>query len=324
MGIYKHAGKWMFDFWKAGIRHRKGGFKTKQEAEIAKGKTMERLKKINTDFISLCEKRLEDLELRRSKKHFKENKALLENLIIIWGNKKEVTRDDIEEYLKQIARKNTQTANKRLRLIKALFGYGARRGLCENPAMGIDMFPVNPKKRYIPPLEDVVKVLEIANEEQRNYLLVLINTMARVSEINRLRWDDVYDDYLILRTRKAKNSNVVERKIPLNESLREVLSKMEHAEYVFINPVTGKPYDYRSKFLRTLCKNAKVTYFSFHCLRHLGASRLADGNIPITDIQQLLGHSRVSTTDIYLRSIKPSLTEAVEKLSPLTLTTKGA
>jgi integrase len=307
MGIYKHAGKWMYDFWKGGIRHRKGGYKTKREAEIAKAKMLERAKRINTDFISLCEKRLEDLELRRSRKHFKENKSLFENLISLWGSKKEIKRDDVEDYLKDIARKNTQTANKRLRLIKALFGYGVKRGICDNPALGIDMFALEAKERYIPPLEDVVKVLGMANEEQRNYLLFLINTMARVSEINRLGWDDVYDHYLVLRTRKAKNSNVVERKIPLNESLRQVLSKMERTEYVFTNRITGKPYGYRSKFLRTLCKKAKVTYFSFHCLRHLGASRLADGNIPITDIQQLLGHARASTTDIYLRSKNPRL-----------------
>jgi integrase len=259
--------------------------------------------------------------LRRTRKHFKENKALFDNLISLWSDKKEITRDDVEDYCARIAQKNTQTANKRLRLIKALFGYGVRRQLItDNPAVGIDLFPTQPKQRYIPPIEDVVKVLQLATEEQRNYLLVLINTMARVSEINNLKWSDVTDDYLILRTRKAKNSNLTERRIPLNVVLKNTLKSVpKYTEYVFHNK--GQPYGYRSKFLRTLCKNAKVTYFSFHCLRHLGASRLADGNIPITDIQHLLGHSRASTTDIYLRSIKTSLVEAVEKLSPLTVTT---
>ena len=37
-------------------------------------------------------------------------------------------------------------------------------------------------------------------------------------EINRLRWDDVHDDYVILRTRKAKNSDLTERKIPLTKT----------------------------------------------------------------------------------------------------------
>jgi integrase len=317
MGIYKHQGKWMFDFWKGRRRYRKGGFKTKREAEIAKGRELEKAKQTNTDFISLCEKRLDDLELRRSRKHFKENKSFLDELVVLWGHKKEITIDDVAKYCARIAQRNTQTANKKLRLLKALWNFGIKRGLVTtNPAQGIDMFSISPKKRYIPPLDDVVKVLNLANEEQRNYLLFLINTMARVSEINRLKWEDVDDKFLILRTRKAKNSNLTERRIPLSQSLKTILmSTVKTNEYVFPNPLTSTAYNYRSKFLKTLCVNAGVKVFTFHAFRHLGASRLADGNVPITDIQQLLGHSRVSTTDIYLRSIKPSLQEVVEKLS---------
>jgi site-specific recombinase XerD len=38
-------------------------------------------------------------------------------------------------------------------------------------------------------------------------------------------------------------------------------------------------------------------------VRHYGASRLAKEGIPLTDIQALLGHSRATTTDIYLQSL---------------------
>jgi integrase len=316
MGTYRHQGKWMYDFQKGRIRHKKSGFPTKQEAQIAEAKAREKLKKLNVTCIELISKRLEDLEIRRSQKHFKENKALFDNLLQIWGSKKEITRIDIEEYLKKIAKKSTQKANKRLRLLKALWNFGITRGLVsDNPATGIDFYPVTPKRRYIPPMEDVLKVLSLASDEQRRYLLTLICTMARVGEINRLKWEDVYNGYLILRSRKAKNSNLVERKIPLNATLRAILSETErNGEYVFVNKVTHGPFDYRSKFLRNLCKKAKIKYFSFHCLRHMSASRLAEANIPITDIQSLLGHARVSTTDIYLRTLKPSLIEAVEKL----------
>ena len=155
--------------------------------------------------------------------------------------------------------------------------------------------------------------------------MTLINTMARVSEINNLKWDDIDDKFLILRTRKAKNSNLTERKIPLNQSLKTILmSIVKTNEYVFTNPVTEESYTYRSKFLRNLCKKAKVRYFSFHAFRHLGASLLAESNVSLFDIQKLLGHSRLSTTDGYLRSLRPSLFEAVEKLSPIgSLTEKG-
>jgi len=267
-------------------------------------------------FIGLCEKRLEDLEVRRSKKHFKENKTLFENLILLWGNKKDITRSDVEEYLKMTAKKSPQKANKRLRLIKALFNFGKNREwISSNPAVGIERFPITPKRRYVPPVEDVVKVLELATPEQKLYLSVVINTMGRIGAINRLKWDDIYDDYLILKTRKAKNSDLKEIKIPLNSLLKEALKQIpRNGDYVFINPVTQEPYGYRSKFLRTLCKRAEVKYFSFHCLRHWGANRLDKEGVPLTDIQKLLGHERASTTDLYLRGLSDSLKNAVEKL----------
>jgi integrase len=84
-------------------------------------------------------------------------------------------------------------------------------------------------------------------------------------------------------------------------------------EYVFCHK-KGEKYGYRSKMIKSLCKKAGVRIFTYHNLRHYGASRLADAGVPITDIQLLLGHQRPTTTDIYLQSIRPSLFEAMEKL----------
>jgi integrase len=174
---------------------------------------------------------------------------------------------------------------------------------------------MTPQRRYVPPLEDVIKILNLATQEQKFYLTVVINTMGRIGSINRLKWEDVTEDCLILKTRRAKNSDLKEIKVPLNKSLQEVFSKMERvSEYVFINRFTGKPYTYRSKFLRSLCNMAKIKYFSFHCLRHLGAYRLDKEGVPLTDIQKLLGHERPSTTDEYLRGLDDGLKQAVQKL----------
>ena len=71
------------------------------------------------------------------------------------------------------------------------------------------------------------------------------------------------------------------------------------------------------------CKKAKVRVFTFHALRHYGASRLANSGVPIPDIQALLGHQRSTTTDIYLQSISPNLRKAMDNLdidSPIKLT----
>jgi integrase len=64
-----------------------------------------------------------------------------------------------------------------------------------------------------------------------------------------------------------------------------------------------------------LCRKAKVKKFTFHNLRHYGASKLAEAGVSITDIQYLLGHQRATTTDIYLQSISPNLRTAMDKIN---------
>ncbi|ABC77903.1 tyrosine-type recombinase/integrase [Syntrophus aciditrophicus] len=324
MTVYKHRDKWRYDFWKNGVRQRESGFTTKQEAKAAEAEARKKLKVMNSDFISLCESRLRDLRDRRTVKYFKENKSLFEKLILAWGNKKKIERKDVDDYLSRVANNSHYVANKELRFIKALFNHGVERDMINsNPAEKIKFFPIEKNKKYIPPEEDIRKVFEFCNDEQKLYLTAVLCTMARINEINKLKWEDIHKDYLILKTRKSKNSDLTERIIPLNETLKEVFDTVPRiAEYVFCHE-DGKPYFYRSKFLKTACRMAGVRYFGYHALRHYGASRLANSGVPITDIQALLGHQRPTTTDIYLQSIRKSLIGAMKNLeSPTRVTHK--
>ena len=324
MTVYRHQGKWRWDFWKNKVRQRESGFPTKQEAKAAEAEARKNLKQINSDFIVLCDSRLKDLKEKRTAQYFNENEKLIKKLIVRWKDKKKIVREDIEQYLLETS--THFVANKELRFIKALFNHGIERDmLSENPAFKIKYFPIEKKKKYIPPAEDVEKVLNIVTEKQRLYLLAIICTLARVREINKLKWEDVHEDYLILKTRKAKNSDLTERVISFNDTLTDVIKSMPKiSEYVFCHPVNKKRYDYRSKLLKRACEKAKVKEFGYHALRHYGASKLADAGVPIVDIQMILGHQRPTTTDIYLQSIRPSLKEAMRNLeiskSPISVT----
>lgn len=327
MTVSRHQGKWRFDFYKNKVRNRNSGYETKQEARAAEAEARKNLKKMNSDFISLCESRLRDLKERRTTKYFKENKSLIKKLILEWGSKKEIFRQDVDCYLSNVASQSHFVANKQLRFIKALFNHGVERDMSENPAEKIKYFSIEKKKKYIPPKADVEKVLSVVLPKQRSYLVAIVSTLARVNEINKLKWEDVREDYLVLKTRKSMNSDLTERVIPINDTLKEVIDSMPKiSEYVFCHPVNKKPYDYRSKLLKRACEKAKVKEFGYHSLRHYGASMLAGAGVPITDIQALLGHQRPTTTDIYLQSIRPSLKEAMKNLeiinSPISATHK--
>lgn len=315
MTVYRFQGKWRYHFIRNAIRHTRAGFDSKQEARIAEADARRQVERINTDFIGLCEARLRDLELRRGVQHFKENKALFEKLVGRWGTGKAITRRMVTSYLDEVAETSRSKANKQLRLIRALFNHGLQENLvAENPAAGIRPYPSQGSRRYVPPIEDVDAVMAVAKPPQRLYLTLIQHTVARVREINRLTWDDVHDDYVVLRTRKAKNSDLTERRIPLTPTAKTVLAEIPRtSEHVFTNPRTGRGYDYRKKLMRSLCQKAGVRYFSFHAFRHLGASILSKEGVPLTDIQRVLGHQRATTTDIYLRSIG-DLSDAMRKL----------
>jgi integrase len=260
----------------------------------------------------LTESRLKDVKSRRTDQYYKEQKSVYDKLLDTWGKNREIeriTRDDAEDYLRIII-KNGESPNHHLRTLKSLFGHAEeRKWISHNPFSKIKKFPSKKGvKSCCAYPEDVKKVLAIAmasNPLDCAYLLLTIYTAARINEINKLRWTDIYDDHLILRTRKCKDSGEKERSISLNDTLKEVINQIpKKGEYVFMNPRTGTKYGYRDKFLTTLCKKAGVPRFTFHPLRHLAASILSDEGEALSKIQAVLGHEKVTTTAIYIQSLE--------------------
>jgi integrase len=316
MSVYEHQGKYRWEYQRNKVRYRGPCYATREEAEVAERKAREREANLNLNFKKLCEGRLRELKRYRTQQYLKENDKLINNLIVIWAFKPEITRDDVEDYLDTI--ESPYVRNKYLRFIKALFNYGINREwFTYNPAGKIKFMGVKRNEKYIPSRQDIQKVLRVVNEEQRQYLLVIINTLGRISEINNLRWEDVHEDYLILRTRKSKNSNLTIRKIPFNKTLKEIFEGRKEKREGYVFSYRGKPIRYRSKFLKSACKQAGIKEFTYHCLRHYGASVLANAGVALTDIQVLLGHQRPTTTDIYLQSIKNSVKVAVKNLEDI-------
>ncbi len=196
-----------------------------------------------------------------------------------------------------------------------------------NPTQGIDFFPVEKRIKYVPSAEDIDKVIACADPDTQDYLWTIRDTMARVSEINRLRWNDInFEDKLItLYTRKKKGGDLTSRKVPMTNKLYEVLSRRystrdKSKPWVFWHEYKSRstckfvvgPYKDRKSLMKSLCEKANVKYFRFHPLRHAGASLMDKNNVPIIAIQKILGHENRSTTEIYLHSSKDIERHAME------------
>jgi len=91
----------------------------------------------------------------------------------------------------------------------------------------------------------------------------------------------------------------------------------EGALYVFAK-LNGEPFtgDYFSKRFKRACKSAGIDKsIHFHSLRHSFASNLAQKGVSLYTIKELLGHSSITTTEIYSHLNMDALKEAIETLN---------
>ncbi len=101
-----------------------------------------------------------------------------------------------------------------LNLFKALFNYVIENHEIEmrNPCLGIKPFSVKKKLKYIPSDEDIESVRAVCDDEQRLLLDFIAETGARINEPLKVTGKDIFEDYVILYTKKSRNSNVVPEK----------------------------------------------------------------------------------------------------------------
>ena len=329
MSVYLVKKKgWRYDFTRNGNRFTASWFKTKREAKKAEAKRREEVEKQTfcptptvMAFLELVNMRLDHVKSYNSARHYQGYVYLAKRWVQEWGtlNCNQINQAIIERFVLKRSKVSHYTANKEIRNLRATFNFGLKKKLItENPVNGIDFLPVEKRIKYVPSAEDIDKVIAIAEPDDQDYLWAIRETMARVSEINRLTWDDVDFDnrQVILYTRKKKGGHLTPRKIPMTLKLYEVLyrrykSRDTEKPWVFwhrfwsLKDQVWKegPYEDRKRFMKTLCRKAGVRYFRFHALRHAGASIMENSNIPIGVIQKVLGHESRTTTEIYLHNL---------------------
>lgn len=333
MSIYSVKGKgWRYDFTQNGKRHTEAWFKTKKEAKQAEARKREELKKsgskmeIPTDmgFLALVNLRLDHVKAYNSQRHYTEYCYMARRWVNNWEklNCTDITQSMIEDFVIDRSKVSAFTANKEIRYLRSMFNFGKKKRLItENPTDGIDFLPVEKRVKYVPSSDDIDKVIAVADQETQDYLWAIRETMARVSEINRLIWDDVdfNGSFVILYTRKKKGGHLTPRRVPMTTKLLGILSRRykerdESKPWVFWhrylsikdNEWKEGPYLDRKKIMENLCKKAGVKYFRYHALRHSGASIMENSNVSIGTIQKILGHENRTTTEIYLHTLGDS------------------
>lgn len=119
-------------------------------------------------------------------------------------------------------------------------------------------------------------------------------------------------------TKREKTQQSV--KIPLLNSAKVILNKYLETEYIDkskIFPVISNQKT--NKYLKDLMKVIGVRkHITFHSARHTFATTVTLSNgVPIETVSKILGHSKLSTTQIYARVLENKLSSDIDKLDQI-------
>ena len=155
---------------------------------------------------------------------------------------------------------------------------------------------------------DITKPLGLRD---RTLLETLYSTGMRVSEIIHIKLEDIHLDMGFIQTIGKGDK---ERLVPIGEMAEDWINKYltegrpklvkdedETQSYLFVNN-RGKPLSRQGvwKNLKKMVIMAHITKdISPHTLRHSFATHLLENGADLRVVQELLGHSDISTTQIY-------------------------
>ena len=246
---------------------------------------------------------------------------------------------DIENFLIYLQQKVKKGYRVYYRTLKAAFNKAVEWGYVN---MNYFQKVKLPKRQQVNPVfinSEQLSVIsdQLKNDVVKNIVVFAFYTGMRLDEIINLTWRNVDLEARIITvgdesfTTKGRN----QRFIPICEEVFEILVRRktrnvretpscvlplkkggEIFEYVFCKK-DGSKYcgNYVSRKFKNACIAAGADQsIHFHSLRHSFASTLVQKGVPLFTIKELLGHSSISTTEIYSHLNMDSLREAVKKL----------
>lgn len=226
-------------------------------------------------------------------------------------------------------------------LINGIYYYAIEDGIVEhNPIKDINskQFPFKPVNNDddVFTIEERKKLLDYLAHNDDMYSLAVqldFQLVVRIGELLSLRWSDIsygnihiqsqllterkMNDDLTFSKREHVNVDHVKgntsqgfRFQPLTDEALRILEKIreQNPDGEFILMKDGRQLNANSfnRWLKRYCEDCGVPVRSSHKIRFCVASMLYDAGVPLTVLQQLLGHTTTAMTLHYLRRVTPT------------------
>ena len=246
----------------------------------------------------------------------------------------EVSKDQISVYLAYLTNhgKSPATVTRSLASLKGFYGYLMSEGLVQqNPAKGITVVKAEKKLPQILTGKEVELLLEqpqctdMKGYRDKAMLELLYATGIRVSELISLDVDDVNLPAGFIRCEGSGRS----RMIPMYPAAVKALQTYMHeirpnmvadpAESALFVNLSGERMSRQGfwKIIKHYQQTAHIEKdITPHTLRHSFAAHLLENGADLRSIQEMLGHSDISSTQIYTQIVKQNLKSVYNRFHP--------
>ncbi len=245
-----------------------------------------------------------------------------------------ISHEDLSDYIASLKEKNMSSAtiSRNIASLKAFFQFCMSSGkVVSDPATSLKAPKIEKKMPEILSMEEVVRLLDQANGDSpkeirdKAMLELLYATGIRVTELITLRVSDVNLPMNFIMCRDAHK----ERMIPFGGQARSALTRYlggvredmiedKTSDVLFAN-CSGKPMSRQGfwKLIKHYAKKAGITAeITPHTLRHSFAAHLVENGADLKSVQEMLGHSDISTTQIYANMNHNRIRDVYTKAHP--------
>jgi integrase/recombinase XerC len=252
---------------------------------------------------------------------------------------KNVDHLTIREWLAELhsAQKKKASIARKLAALRTFFQFLVREGLLESNPAKLVSTPRQEKKlpKHLS-IEEAIKFIETPDiqtdlgKRDRAMLELMYATGVRVAELTTLNLADIdFRNQLIRVTGKRRKQRIVPFGDPAANAIRDYLKVRD--KFLLNSPISERDdealfLNYQGTRITTRSVGRMVEKYikicagihriSPHALRHSFATHLLDSGADLRDIQELLGHARLSTTQVYTHVSMEKLVEVYDKAHP--------
>ena len=232
----------------------------------------------------------------------------------------------IKTYIAQLRKKNLKTSsvNRKISTLKNYLKFLHTEKIIDQ--IDFQEFESLPSVKKIPKaisksqMEQIFEDLKKSKQTNAGLYILILKLIylsgLRISEALNLKWSDInhQDNFIYVYGKGSK-----ERKVfIINDYLVQLKNLEKNNQYIFT--INKKKISTRSvnKFLQNCYDNSLIkNKLSSHIFRHSFATTMLENNADIRHIQKLLGHSSISTTEIYTKVAKSMKKRVLDSYHPL-------